>query len=118
MLGPKSHSDSEVYSYDIVLQVLAETLCVTTLVWKLELATSDLGAEIRDDGCLITINILDYISFEKACIAIIILVLLICFLGNLVLTNFSFWQFVLSESREMKQNFVQIEVKLHIIDGI
>ena len=32
MLGPKSDSDSEVYSYDIVLQVFAETLSATTLV--------------------------------------------------------------------------------------
>ena len=64
MFGPKSDSDSEVYSYDIVLQVFAETLSATTLVWNLELATSDLGAEIRDNGCLITIDILDYMSFE------------------------------------------------------
>ena len=90
MLGPKSDSDSEVYSYDIVLQVFAETLSATTLVWNLELATSDLGAEIRDDGCLITIDILDYISFEQACIAITILVPLICFWENLVLAKCSF----------------------------
>ena len=90
MLGPKSNSDSEVYSYDIVLQVFAETLSATTLVWDLKLATSDLSAEIRDDGCLITIDIVDYISFEQACIAIIILVLLICYWENLVLTKCSF----------------------------
>ena len=79
MLGPKSDSDSEVHSYDTVLQVLAETLSATTLVWNLELVTSDLSVEMQDYESLIVIDILDFMSVEQVCIAIIILVLLICF---------------------------------------
>ena len=48
------------------------------------------GAKIRDYECLIAIDILDYMSIEQVCIAIIILVLLICFSGDLILTRFSF----------------------------
>ena len=51
---------------------------------------TDLSAEIQDDGCLITIDILDYLSIEQDCITIITLVLLIYFSGNLILTKFSF----------------------------
>ena len=41
-------------------------------------------------------------SIEQVCVAVIILVQLICFSGYLILAKFSFYQFVLSESGEMK----------------
>ena len=62
-----------------------------------------LDSEIRDYRYLVTI--LYYMSVEQVCIAISILVLLKSFSVDIVLTKLSLYQFVLSESVDMKQNF-------------